>query len=458
MADIKIQVLRSRATVMGRFDCSPRLDTREVHRLKVSGDIGEIVELTADMISYPGANFQWFYKDNGSDIMIGNQESYLVINNQRFINSYRSVLRMNITSNEMYRQYYLNITNDDGLSNSLQFLLISETVPDSPELVLLNKTSDTICIEWKPGSKGGTSQSFIVQHSTDDKTWVNSSTILDGTNNGRVDYCIEGLEPDTSYYIRVIASNKYGESLIGTLSQSELFKTAPRQDPYNNITLIGGGVGAVLALIIIVIFVVLVIRRKKIKSKVIDANPAYVSVDELQNDKEDVNNEAAENTTAAPTYASVKKTNKSKPIAEVATVYSAVQKKEANKKEDKKKSGVKKTMKGNDIRSERQNAKTKKAGEVYENVGIIGKANIGQENVYENNSLETPGEKVNKDCDDLMYVDLKFDKEPSNKVIKKPVDEDKVEYGSIDYGKRGPTPPPASDSSDEEMDYLPPRH
>ncbi|ESO99886.1 hypothetical protein LOTGIDRAFT_230843 [Lottia gigantea] len=193
---------------------------------------------------------------------------------------------------------------------------------------------------------------------------------------------------------------------------------------------------------------------------VIEANPAYVSVDELQNDKEDVNNDA-DTTTAAPTYAAVKKTNESKPIAETATVYSSVQKKqkkEANKKKDKKKSDVKKTMIGNDIKSERQNAKTKKAGEVYENVGIIGKANIGQENVYENNSLEIPGERVNKDSDDLVYVDLKFDKDPTNKVFTKPADEVTVEYGSIDYGKRGPTPPPASDSSDEEMDYLPPRH
>ncbi|ESO98100.1 hypothetical protein LOTGIDRAFT_174356 [Lottia gigantea] len=209
---------------------SPRLDTREDHRLKVSGDIGETVELTAEIISYPGANFQWFYKDNGSDIMIGNQESYFVINNQRFINSYRSVLRTNIKSNEMYRQYYLNITNDDELSNSLQFQLISETVPDSPQDVrLLNETSDTICIEWIPGFNGGAPKSYIVQHSTDDKTWINSPAIPDSTNNGRVDYCIEGLEPDTSYYIRVIASNKYGESKIGTLSQSELPKTAPRQ-------------------------------------------------------------------------------------------------------------------------------------------------------------------------------------------------------------------------------------
>ncbi|ESO99882.1 hypothetical protein LOTGIDRAFT_158038 [Lottia gigantea] len=52
--------------------CSPRLDAREDHRLKVSGNIGETVELTADIISYPGANFQWFYKDSCSDIMIGN--------------------------------------------------------------------------------------------------------------------------------------------------------------------------------------------------------------------------------------------------------------------------------------------------------------------------------------------------------------------------------------------------
>ncbi|ESO99881.1 hypothetical protein LOTGIDRAFT_158037 [Lottia gigantea] len=165
----------------------------------------------------------------------------------------------------MYRQYYLNITNDDGLSNSLQFQLISETVPDSPQgITLISKTTDTICIEWTPGFNGGALWSFIVQHSTDDKTWVNSSTIPDGSNNGRVDYCIEGLEPDTSYYIRVIASNKYGESLISTLFERGHPKTAPRQgsgftNDYNSgyNSGIGAGIGIGLSLAIALVVMVI---------------------------------------------------------------------------------------------------------------------------------------------------------------------------------------------------------
>ncbi|ESO98103.1 hypothetical protein LOTGIDRAFT_239093, partial [Lottia gigantea] len=109
---------------------------------------------------------------------------------------------------------------------------------------------------------GAASQSFIVQHSTDDKTWVNSSTIPDGTNNGRVDYCIEGLEPDTSYYIRVIASNKYGESKIGRLSQSELPKTAPRRDGGNGCDVcddrFGAGIGTGLGIAVAIHAVVVI--------------------------------------------------------------------------------------------------------------------------------------------------------------------------------------------------------
>ncbi|ESO98026.1 hypothetical protein LOTGIDRAFT_174464 [Lottia gigantea] len=115
-----------------------------------------------------------------------------------------------------------------------------------------------------------------VQHSTDDKTWVNSSTILDDTNNGRVDYCIEGLEPDTSYYIRVIASNKYGESLIGILSQSEPPKTASRQDMSSNeFDVVGLDIGIVLAILAAVVVGVILYKWRQGKGK---EEETYVSI------------------------------------------------------------------------------------------------------------------------------------------------------------------------------------
>ncbi|ESO98105.1 hypothetical protein LOTGIDRAFT_239094 [Lottia gigantea] len=210
---------------------SPRPDPRVDHQYKITGNIGESVEITAQVISYPKPIFQWYYRENNVDIPIVNNGSFQQTNISTNINTFISKLTINITTNKFYRRYYLNVSNEVNPGGSdLQYDIISETVPDRPiNITYKNITSDTICIEWTPGFNGGASQSFIVQHSTDDKTWVNSSTILDDTNNGRVDYCIEGLEPDTSYYIRVIASNKYGESLIGILSQSEPPKTASRQ-------------------------------------------------------------------------------------------------------------------------------------------------------------------------------------------------------------------------------------
>ncbi|ESO97133.1 hypothetical protein LOTGIDRAFT_239185 [Lottia gigantea] len=146
---------------------------------------------------------------------------------------------------------------------------------------------------WTPGFNGGASQSFIVQHSTDDKIWVNSSTIPDGTNNGRVDYCIEGLEPDTSYYIRVIASNKYGESMtasfLGFNKSADCSKNINCGDTndintvyssgYNNVlgAGIGIGVGISIAIAVMVATAIFIYRYWSGKRKKVEENYAGIN-------------------------------------------------------------------------------------------------------------------------------------------------------------------------------------
>ena len=63
------------------------------------------------------------------------------------------------------------------------------------------------------GRNGGATQTFKVYHQKDGgNNWEFSPEIQDPGTGLRGNYTVNGLEPDTLYWFRVIATNLYGSS------------------------------------------------------------------------------------------------------------------------------------------------------------------------------------------------------------------------------------------------------
>ncbi|XP_055954843.1 B-cell receptor CD22 [Patella vulgata] len=87
------------------------------------------------------------------------------------------------------------------------------SAPDVPKEFILDSLShSSICIRLKPGFDGGDTQKFIFEHSVDNKTWTFTPTVELTKEGDVLNGCIENLNPDTEYFVRVIASNRYGSS------------------------------------------------------------------------------------------------------------------------------------------------------------------------------------------------------------------------------------------------------
>ncbi|XP_055958694.1 hemicentin-1-like [Patella vulgata] len=249
------------------INCSPRQDTRVITTSIVSGNITDIVQLVADVISYPSPTFTWYYNNitTGDVEPIYNDDVFKQIDTNISINTYRSTLNINITSHIYYTSYTVNVSNTIGYTE-LEYQVTGQSKPDVPSNInSLPPSDDSICITWTPGFNGGDQQEFIVQHSVDNKTWTSSTPLPESH------YCIKNLQAVTPYYIRVIARNTYGDSqpvyLISSDGSSTIqtLKTDVPTPPDTNGGLIAGVVIAVLVIIIVAIVAVILVRKMRKK-------------------------------------------------------------------------------------------------------------------------------------------------------------------------------------------------
>ncbi|KAK6172354.1 hypothetical protein SNE40_016027 [Patella caerulea] len=111
-----IPQLEYNRTIELRIICSPRRDTRCSSTPIVSGNITDIVQLVADVISYPPPTFTWYHSkiSTGDVEPIYNDDVYEQIDTNSSINTYKSTLHINITSNIFYTSYTVNVSNDVG--------------------------------------------------------------------------------------------------------------------------------------------------------------------------------------------------------------------------------------------------------------------------------------------------------------------------------------------------------
>ncbi|XP_050417567.2 nephrin [Patella vulgata] len=266
--------------------CSPRQDTRVITTSIVGGNIRDIVQLVSDVISYPPPTFTWYYNNitTGDVEPIYNDDVFKQIDTSISINTYRSTLTINITSNIFYTSYTVNVSNNIGYTE-IEYQVTALSKPDVPSNInSLPPSHDSICIIWTPGFNGGGQQEFIVQHSVDNKTWTSSTPLPES----KPDYCIKNLQADTTYYIRVIARNKYddsqpvylissdGSSTIQTLARVD--SSPPTVPPDSNTGLIAGLVVTVVIIIFMAVVVVILVRKIKQRTGK-DESSTYAGLD-----------------------------------------------------------------------------------------------------------------------------------------------------------------------------------
>ncbi|XP_055954530.1 contactin-2-like [Patella vulgata] len=124
-----------------------------------------------------------------------------------------SILQLTSTKHLNNKTLYCSATNQCGTGNTDNITLDIRSILESPSELILDRLShNSVCIKLKPGFDGGDSQRFIFEYSVDNGTWV-TAPIVELTKEGDVlNRCIENLIPDSDYYVRVIASNKFGSS------------------------------------------------------------------------------------------------------------------------------------------------------------------------------------------------------------------------------------------------------
>ena len=100
----------------------------------------------------------------------------------------------------------------------------NHTIPGPPSLQVTSLDFMKIRVNWTPGSDGGRPlETWTIEISKDALTWENRGTFPASLRT----YDIDGLEPDTSYYVRIWVTNKIGSSRTvqaqtATLSKSPL--------------------------------------------------------------------------------------------------------------------------------------------------------------------------------------------------------------------------------------------
>ncbi|XP_055954852.1 synaptogenesis protein syg-2-like [Patella vulgata] len=242
--------------------CTPRQYPKVKSVMKVVGNVSETVQLSASILAYPQPTFTWYRLDKPINI---NDALYQQVDIQNSTNIFMPTLTVKINSTDFYGDYKVNISNDiDHII--LTITLTTQSEPDVPrEFILDSLSHSSICIKLKPGFDGGDSQTFIFEYSADNKTWMNATTVK-LTNEGDVlNGCIENLNPDTQYFVRVTASNRFGSSKPVHLVTTQALKTsaAPEDHSESNVGLIVGVVIVILVIIITVIIVIIFIRRRR---------------------------------------------------------------------------------------------------------------------------------------------------------------------------------------------------
>ncbi|XP_072022565.1 uncharacterized protein [Amphiura filiformis] len=163
-----------------------------------------------------------------------------------------------IDSDKDYGGYTCIANNNIGSQDMFVIYVNGTTVPTVvSDLHTVNTTVTEIEISWSPGYAGGTNleQTSYVAHrvKTSDEDWTEEQS---DTEN---DHVIKGLEPDTTYEIRVVAENRIGRSPAAFTEATTKANVAPPEPPKtSNIgAILGSTMGVIIAVLLVIIFYLL---------------------------------------------------------------------------------------------------------------------------------------------------------------------------------------------------------
>nr|XP_002122747.1 nephrin [Ciona intestinalis] len=170
----------------------------------------------------PDVTFQW-KDENGTVIHAGSAQSF----DTQYVSEFRrhdhdlfsSTLYINVAHLKggfYVTKFTCDVTNSLGFDRTY-ISIVPMGVPDTPtELRITNHTFDAITVAWRPAFDGGKKQSFVLQYKKSQQssgeqkertTW--QQAVIPG---GITSHSMLGLEPKTSYLVRIHANNSFGFS------------------------------------------------------------------------------------------------------------------------------------------------------------------------------------------------------------------------------------------------------
>ncbi|KAL4221076.1 hypothetical protein ACF0H5_019337 [Mactra antiquata] len=234
--------------------CTPMF-TVSSERNKVSG-IGEKVNITCDVISYPLPVFTWWQNVNGQWKQIQRTERMLVESS-----GLQSTLTIIKVDYEDFTSYKVIAENNIG-NVELVYSLSHNGSPDVPTQLRYFEdlsTSSSIQLAWNPGYNGGSTQIFYIQYKPkDENSWKYKTVYDDGEHTRTFD--LTGLKDNMYYYVVLLASNKNGNSTESQLLVANT-KEVEKTQTCNCGPMVGGIVGGAIILAVICTICGIIIGR-----------------------------------------------------------------------------------------------------------------------------------------------------------------------------------------------------
>ncbi|XP_052219081.1 nephrin-like isoform X2 [Dreissena polymorpha] len=223
--------------------------------------LNDTAVLTFTIKAYPEpsvTNFTWFKGvSDGWDILSHDYKHYKISVSQ---DGLQTELTINNVQKDDFGTYRVDVSNTIG-SVSEVFTLQAQTQPESPQEVNVVRRGITeIDLEWVPGFNGGLQQTFIINYTdTHFEIWNAVRVPVDRTT-----HTLRGLEPDTTYTVKMRAENIIGNS---TWTDYITISTFAEIDDKGYVSkAIGGSIGG-LTVTCIIVTVMIIFWRRKIKEQ-----------------------------------------------------------------------------------------------------------------------------------------------------------------------------------------------
>ncbi|XP_071094635.1 nephrin-like [Haliotis cracherodii] len=237
--------------------CSPRPDETMPQQLQYASRLGDNVNVSVSVLAYPLPTFTWSRTNSTSQDLTGSSNPVSVI-------SVTARLHLTDLQQQDFGDYRLKVDNSVGRSVTYTLKIVSEGPPSTPTNISVYPEGPfSLRVSWKEEFNGGATQTFIVEYSTDEEDWKTAGSHEETGRGNYLTSVIRNLNPDTQYYVRVVASTKFGNSSytehVTGLTEK---KVEPPPTPSPQVGLIAGVTIGVLLLAVVVVVVVVVMARK----------------------------------------------------------------------------------------------------------------------------------------------------------------------------------------------------